>query len=111
MFSFENLSPASRAFLPGADSDGALGSAEADVVLFVLNSSLEESLAGLAGEDAVMEAGYLVSAHGARRVDQLLPGDARLARGEGRHLLRVMRRMRRGGEGRGGVMPGEDHRV
>ena len=56
MFSFENLSPASRAFLPGADSDGALGSAEADVVLFVLNSSLEESLAGLAGEDAVVEA-------------------------------------------------------
>ena len=50
-----------------------------------LNRPLEESLAGLAGEDAVVEAGDLVSTDGAGAVDELLPRDARLG-GEGRVL-------------------------
>ena len=57
---------ASRALLSGGDRDGTLGAAQANVVLFVLYSPLEESLAALAGENAVVETRYFVSANGAR---------------------------------------------
>ena len=60
------VEPASRALLPGGDGDGALGPAEADVVLLVLDRPLEEALAALAGEDAVVESGDLVAANRTR---------------------------------------------
>ena len=50
-----------------------------------LNRPLEEALAGLAGEDAVVESGDLVATDGAGTVDELLPRDAGLG-GEGRVL-------------------------
>ena len=87
------VKPAGRALLTGGDGDRALGAPQADVVLLVLHSPLEESLAGLAGEDPVVEARYLVSAHRTRTVDQLLAGDAGLSRqaGELRVLLLIAR--------------------
>ena len=105
MLALVSLAPPLALDLPGGDGDGALGAAEADVVLLVLDRPLEEALdndscdslndslvtaylAGLAGEDAVVEAGDLVGADWAGRVDELLPGDARLPR-QGRHLLRL----------------------
>ena len=50
-----------------------------------LNCPLEEALAGLAGEDAVVEAGDLIATDGAGAVDELLPRDAGLG-GQGRVL-------------------------
>ena len=54
------VEPAGWALLSGGDGDGALGSPQTHVVLLVLNCPLEETFAGLAGEDAVVEPGYLV---------------------------------------------------
>ena len=77
------LESAGRALLPGGDRHRALCAAQTDVVLLVLDGSLEESLAGLAGEDSVVEARYLVCAYRAGTVYQLLPGDPSLSRQAG----------------------------
>ena len=50
------VEPTGRALLPGGDRHRTLGSPQTDVVLLVLDGSLEESLTGLAGEDPVVEA-------------------------------------------------------
>ena len=60
------VEPARGALLPGGDGDRALRAPQAHVVLLVLHGALEETLAGLAGEDAVVEARDLVAADGAR---------------------------------------------
>jgi hypothetical protein len=80
-----------RTLFACGDGDGTGGAAEADVVLLVLDRPLEESLAALAREDAVMEAGNLVAADRARTVDELLPGNARL----GSQRRRVLGQIRR----------------
>lgn len=80
-----------RTLFACGDGDGTGGAAEADVVLLVLDRPLEESLAALAREDAVVEAGNLVAADRARAVDQLLAGNARL----GRQRRRVLGQIRR----------------
>jgi len=67
------LKPAGRALLPSGNCHRALGSSQAHIVLLVLHGSLEEALAGLAGENAVVEPRDLVATHRTRRVDQLLP--------------------------------------
>jgi hypothetical protein len=58
------------ALLPRGDRHRTTGPAEADVVLLVLNSPLEEALARLAREYPVVEPGYLVSADRTRTTDQ-----------------------------------------
>lgn len=80
-----------RTLFACGDGDGTGGATEADVILLVLHRPLEESLAALAREDAVMEAGNLVAADRARTVDELLAGNARL----GRQRRRVLGQIRR----------------
>ena len=67
------VEPASRTLLPGGDGHRALGPSEADVVLLVLHRPLEEALAALAREDAVVEAGDLVAAN-RTRAEKGIPG-------------------------------------
>lgn len=56
---------AGGALLARGNGHRAAGAPQADVVLFVLNRALEEALAALAREDAVVEARDAVPAHGA----------------------------------------------
>ena len=66
------LEPAEGTPLPLGlvDVTAALGHARVD--LLVLHSPLEEALAGLAREQAVVVAGHLVAAHGAQLLDHVL---------------------------------------
>ena len=64
---FETLvESAGRTLFPGGDGDWALSAPQTHVVLLVLDGPLEETLARLAGENAVVESGDLVTAHGTR---------------------------------------------
>lgn len=54
---------ASWAFFAGGHCYWTNGSSKTDVVLAVLYGPFEEAFAGLAAEDAVMEAGDLVAAN------------------------------------------------
>lgn len=73
----QTLFKATRGTLfPRGNRDWTCGTADTHVVLSVLHRPLEEALAGLAGEDAVVKAGNLVPANRTGTVDQLLPGDA-----------------------------------
>lgn len=66
------LEAAEGAALPLRLVDVAAAVGHARVDLFVLHGSLEEALAGLAREQAVVVARHLVAAHGAQFLDALL---------------------------------------
>lgn len=64
------------------------------VDLLVLHGALEEALAGLAGEQAVVVAAHLVATHGAKLLEQVLEVD---------HLAAVSRRGARAAHGIAGT--------
>lgn len=65
------LEPAEGTPLPLGLVDVTAALGDARVNLFVLHSPLEEALAGLAGEQAVVVAGNLVATHGTKFLDHV----------------------------------------
>lgn len=67
------IKPARRALLPRTNGHMTIGTSQANIVLLVLHSALEEPFTALAGEDPVMEPGDPVPADGTGPAEQLLP--------------------------------------
>jgi len=65
-----------------------VSSTQTHIVLLVLNSALEEALAGFTGKYSIMEARYFVPTYWAGAVDKLLPRDTSLS-SQGRVLSKV----------------------
>jgi len=81
---------ASRALLPGSNGNRTSGSTETNIVLLILDGSLEKAFTALTRKDSVVEARNLVSTDRTRAVDELLAGDTSL-RSQGSCVLGQVR--------------------